>query len=67
MNPIEVFCPTCLAKAGNPCRSVVPWNSGIVHGQGSELVYGVYHKARKDAARAKAVSGSGFRIVSDSE
>ena len=54
MNALAVLCPTCLAKPGNPCRSIVPLVSGrakVAHGQPCRP-----HAAR----RAKA---SGFKVI----
>ena len=33
--PLTVLCPSCLAKPGRPCRSIVSWNLGIKHGRGT--------------------------------
>ncbi len=52
-NPVSVLCPTCLAKPGNPCRSIVSWMRGIEHGQGSVCKP---HNTRR-------VKASGLRVI----
>ncbi len=47
--PIDVRCPTCLARPGNACRSVKSWIQGIDHGQGT--IMAVVHRARKLRAK----------------
>ena len=59
MDPESIMCPTCLAKPGDQCRSLVPWNSGIEHGQGS-----LCPPHRKRILKAK---GSGFSIVPEED
>ena len=57
MEPDAVRCPVCLAKPGDPCKSVKSWMNGIVHGQGSICPP---HESRRLKARVQA---SGLRIL----
>lgn len=55
-DPLTVLCPTCLARPGSPCKSVVSWFQGIEHGQGSVI------KALHNARKARA---SGLKVVKE--
>lgn len=52
---LRVFCPTCLAKPGDYCRSIMPWTLGKQWGSGSEC--------RPHLGRRRAASG--FRVVGE--
>jgi len=58
--PMDVLCPTCLARPGSAYRSVKSWIQGIDHGQGTVMLEA--HRARK--LRAKK---NDFKVVEENE